>query len=488
MILFFTHQSFEWAFSFEEKRMIDFSTETFKLKNFIHDKTSNSLKPDLFGKIIKQNQDFRIDFDSSLWQINSEMMVLGDGFIDKAAHFMSKQNALYYSNVRGKFFNEFISGGDFTIEFRVLFDDVSGKQSIMERMGFVADVYNDKLIKHGFKFYLFKSKLHFDFYNLFHFKQQKKTFNLICKDSFEEDRWYHLVVIYDDDKGILSLYVDGKKEKIIRTTEDMQWGSRQYYPGFWPGLNVPLILGKEMRGKLDEVYFYSIKEKQFLSKKYPETFFEFTSKVLNFPFYNRLHRIHVSGNFDDQFMKVYVKSSSNYFFPDDKNGLFWEKVNVNKPLDFIKKFKKQYVQIKLVLNNYNLSSPVEIQKISLESIKKTPPITPIIRYLTPLYNGFKIVWEKSSESDLAGYHLSYSLMEHEKKTSNKNALKKNSITLYKKQLDKNRQNGSDDLNVFTYEVRGLNSNEKYGVTMRAFDKIDKIQESAPTEIREVIPF
>ena len=315
---------------------------------------------------------------------------------------------------------------------------------------------------------------------------------MVSDTSIWEEKWYHVGLIYKDNEGTLSLYLDGEHQLTIRTTENQKWGSRQYYPGFL-STTQPLILGKKLLGKLDEINFYSISKENFIVKKYPDVPSEFTSTLLSLPSHTRIEQIEVEGDFNQEYLTAYVRFSENYFPWKEASTFFnsshlypkhplWQQVSLGQPLLLPMdggddSYTKHYVQIRLLLNNYGLEKPSTIRRISLVTSTDLPPQIPIVKYVIARPSGFRIAWKKSSEQDIMGYHIDYASVEYSNQTRR---VKQNRITLYKKDLM--------DQGMFIYEVKRLKSKIKYQVSLRAFDFLGEKNMSLPTPTWEISPY
>ncbi|MFW6181670.1 MAG: LamG-like jellyroll fold domain-containing protein, partial [Spirochaetota bacterium] len=221
------------------------------------------------------------------------------------------------------------------------------------------------------------------------------------------NRWSHHALTYDADRGLLSLYQDGRENAIRWLTHTGTQGGTLLRGAFSRYITVPLVLGAAYTGYLDEL--------------------RIARGVLDFPLDSyRSRGAVVSGVLDLRHrgttlaaarwqseeergtaVRLFCRMSTRYFGPDDgrPEAPAWVPVaNGRAPEEPL---KGRYLQWKAELYSTTGDYTPVLHTLTLELEPDSPPVPPVFLEARPLDEGALLRWVRNKEPDIAGYRVYY---------------------------------------------------------------------------------
>jgi hypothetical protein len=173
-----------------------------------------------------------------------------DDSIGEAASFDQPLHEMWVAPADFLFLNQEKNTGDFTIYFRMRPYQLKRHMDVFQKAG----VFEGR--KQGLVCGWEGGKLFYDFYNLF-WNRENPVANLriSTRDPFQANRFYSVMLIYRQNDGSLTLYLDGVEQEKIYVTTDFSPHGGILVPKFHKWDKSPLIIGKNYLGALDDMIF-----------------------------------------------------------------------------------------------------------------------------------------------------------------------------------------------------------------------------------------
>ena len=288
--------------------------------------------------------------------------------------------------------------------------------------------YNDKLS--GFKFFFKNNKLTWSFLNLFRDSKGKfKNINITELEPSPIYEWHHHFLYYNADKGVMTLYVDGRESAIKWITSNEKENGTILNGRLPESLTVPLTIGGSFIGYMDEFIICrgkeDIKDGKYRAKgEVISNIMQFKSKIINIA---KLKWDSVEK--EGTAVRIMYRISNNYFLPDSeiksedidstgnsdmKNHIRLRcepKWKIAKNGEIIAE-KGRYFQWKAVLYGTNNKYTPILKSLHLFYEEDLPPSKPILLSAIPGNESVKLKWVANKENDIKGYRVYYGDSSH----------------------------------------------------------------------------
>ncbi len=302
--------------------------------------------------------------------------------------------------------------------------------------------------EHGFsglRAYFSNGRLHWEFSNVFHEmthsfdedqpfeKEVPHTIVVGELDPTPLNKWHHHAINYDARSGLITLYFDGRESNLQWTTVGGHEDGSHLEGRFSRHIGVPMILGKNFLGYIDE-FRISRGTGKYIPGEYIVSRRDrgisggdgfIMSDVIDLR--NRGTRVvRVLWNSEEDngtAVRVFVRSSNHYFAPDSepppndnlRDVIPWRKVLA--PLQWVpvrngeeipgKNQRGRYLQWMVVLfGTEGLYTPT-LHNLTVVFEPNLPPARPILLAADPVTDGIRLKWVRNKEHDLKGYKIYY---------------------------------------------------------------------------------
>ncbi|MDH4261539.1 MAG: LamG domain-containing protein [Spirochaetia bacterium] len=195
------------------------------------DKSSNFIKS---GEILKAEYKLK-EFEDS---------------IGEAASFEQPLHEMWVTPADFLFLNKEKNTGDFTIYFRIRPYQLKKRMDIFQKVG----LFEGR--KQGIVCGWEGGKLFFEFYNFFwHHDNPVAGMRIATRDTFQSNQFYSAMLIYRQNDGSLTLYLNGVEQEKIYLTSNFSQNGDILVPRFHKWDRSPLIIGRNFLGALDDMIF-----------------------------------------------------------------------------------------------------------------------------------------------------------------------------------------------------------------------------------------
>lgn len=369
-----------------------------------------------FGKIMVDGGSYTLLQSDVFPSLNTRVMGTGAcvfQHIGSKIELTPREIALFYP---GKKF------GSFTISLYLYPTMIFNGETVISMVA-PAIEYNDKIT--GFKLFFKDNRLTWSFLNLFSdSKGNFKKISIMELKSLPIYEWHHHLLYYNADKGVMTLYIDGK-ESAIKWVTDNGEENGTILNGKLPGsLTVPLTIGGSFVGYMDEFMIYkgeaNIKNGKYRTRgEVVSDILQFKSKVVNIA---KIKWDSIESN--GTAVRVMYRISDNYFLPDGgMGGMNSNDLNSSYRENSIKlknepewkmaknggiiREKGRYFQWKAILyGTSNIYTPI-LKNLHLFYEEDLPPSKPILLSVIPGNGTVTLKWVANKEDDIAGYRLYY---------------------------------------------------------------------------------
>lgn len=170
--------------------------------------------------------------------------------IGEAASFEQPLHEMWVAPADFLFLNQDTNTGDFSIYFRMRPYQLKRRMDVLQKVG----------LFEGRKQGLFcgweGGTLFYEFYNFFwDHDKPLSSLKISTRDSFQANHFYAAMLIYRQNDGSLTLYLDGVEQEKIFVTNNFSEHGRILVPRFHKWDRSPLIIGRNYLGALDDVVF-----------------------------------------------------------------------------------------------------------------------------------------------------------------------------------------------------------------------------------------
>jgi len=347
-----------------------------------------------------------------------EVKKFGNG----SAGFLHFDNTVRIRPLVGSIFSDREKVPSFTIDFFLHPMSVHNGASVFSWHAPVVDLVGGFT---GIKAYFQNGRLHWLCERVFSDREGRTRDILIAeREKVTLGEWHHHALSYDAMSGLMVLYRDGKVNNLQWLTEGGKEGGTLFHGSFSPHLVMPLSVGENYYGYIDEFRISRGKP------DFPVGDFrgsgEVKSEVLTLK--SRGTRpvkfFWKSAEQKGTAVRVYYRQSDIYFPPyaereesvpvreDFKNVYLetppWIPVKNDQELSGDLKGGR-YLQWKAELyGTEGLYTPYLHEfRIMLEL--DPPPSAPILLRAIPLNGGVRLLWVKNKESDILGYNIYYGI-------------------------------------------------------------------------------
>jgi hypothetical protein len=234
--------------------------------------------------------------------------------------------------------------------------------------------------------------------------------------------WHHHAMQYDEKNGLLTVYYDGRENNLRWITEAGREGSTLLRGRFSPYLAVPLIIGENYYGYIDE-FRISRGRPDFPIGEYRMSG-EIRSNVLALPTRGARVASFSWSSLEDMgtAVRVFYRQSDTYFSPGEDGGaLPQERIDGEDPFaripgwNVVKNGRAlpnalqggRYLQWKVELYGTGGEYTPHLEELRVTIELDPPPAAPTFVKLVPLDGGARLRWVKNKESDIAGYRIYY---------------------------------------------------------------------------------
>ena len=296
---------------------------------------------------------------------------------------------------------------DFSIEFWIYPAILANGESLICWNG--SFVTTAKIIKQqSINCLINQRRLTWDFDNFFLSTSGAEThFLLTGLTAMLPRKWYHHLVRFDSNTGLLEYLVNGEIEAVLYTTETGREGSSVYLPLTGSRTTGNLILGRDFTGFMDELYISRKFINKPLIRKYDNPVGSIVSRIIDFEY---------SGTVVKRIDAVFDKpgNSEIYFFYKMDNELYTRDELKPDWIQFLPGtelnagVKGQYFQLKIEFYADGARS-VSPSLSSLEIVYEPdlPPLPPPELIAVPGNGQVRLQWKKVNEYDIAGYLVYY---------------------------------------------------------------------------------
>lgn len=450
-------------------------------------------KNDLITSLSKNFQNdpkvFKISFDEShnrLW--HSELPVFEKGYVRRGVRFLSEDNIIKVTNLDHPFFKAYPDIGDFTLNLYFKPYSLTDGQILIKKWGQILDRNRDMMISQGFYAEIRRSKVVIHFENFFHFHKKHKSITFNDGKELKTGKWYRITVTYDSKTGELIKYLNGKTEEILYVTKTGKKDSTVFYPHFLKGNHLPIVIGENVLGVIDEVSINNKKVIPVPAEKYTSSDSVWTSRVFQVKSGSQLEKIQIDGSDLEHYVNIRVRFSENYF-PEYSKQIHWHNVPENKNLSSYSDFplisgkEFQYIQIQALLKNFDTSKPQKISQIHFILNHDDPPEPVEFVEAEPLNQAVRLSWQMSTETDIKGYIVSWKT----KSTLQKSAGFQNQKIIYPGQTFLKNKKLPWGGRLYVYEIDQLTNDVIYSFEVRAFDAQGPSEPGRPSKSVSVIP-
>ena len=417
--------------------------------------------------------EFHLDFEEeNEGYFHSPLKLLNKGFLGKGAEFLTRDNRRVYRGPLSPFFERHPDIGDFTVELNCKFHSLMGEQILFDRSGYIHDANNDDIIAQGLVFKLHHRRLVVEMLNFFHFKDEKKSMELISKSRLQAAKWYRIRLVFEGDTGRLSLYLGDALERQAYVTENARWDGKIYYPAFLKENKHPLVLGKDQIGITDELKIFPFPHPPDKKQSLEPIESVFTTKVFALEDFSKLKRVLLSGRYDLDTMEGFLRIKDHYFREDASFRWLPIPLDASLPESYVGK----YCQLKFINRNYLPERPHQFKAITMFYEIDPIPTSPVLLRVIARPRGFVVEWEKSTESDIEGYLLYYREMH-----------KGREFQIQPLPVKKGTSSGVDGDERLSHKIEGLKNAVRYEVFMTSYDGLGKTHASKPSRTLTVTP-
>lgn len=464
----------------------NFSTYLYSLQNLVI--TENGIEMATAQKPDHTHPDFSLAFENSTEKIFSlNPRYSHSGFLGKAAEFLNPENQITLPHPAVPFFNISPDIGDFTIEFYFFLYDLSGGQVLLKKLGPTLDRINNKVLSQGIVFEIRNSRATVLFENFFNYLNRRLTVSMNEGTALRSREWYHIAVTYNSGSGLILKYLNGKIEQTAWSTPSGAPHDLIFYPCFLIDNNHPIIIGEKTAGKIDEISFYRTAKTEFLIEKYPETNGIAYSEILPFDPFGLISGVYLEGLHTPSIAEIAVRSHSEYFRPGSRI-IPWTHLPVNTILENPVPVKGRYFQFMLLLHNFHsgnngMHTPASISSLTIHCQSLPPPAPPAGISIKPGNNSAFLSWMGSTETNLAGYRISWSLSASPQNIENETQVLyiEKSSSLLKRTAN---VRGGEEI---SFILPGLENAKKYFISIAAWDVRSRKIFSTPVFFEPVIP-
>ena len=380
-----------------------------------------------FGRIMVDGSSYSLKYSDVYPSIN--IKVMGDGacafqHIGSSIELTPREVAQFYPGKKL---------GSFTLSFylypTMLFDGETVISMLAPSIRF-----DNQLT--GFKLYFKDNRLKWSFLNIFNnrtggFNENNREISIEEVDPSPIYEWHHHLLSYNADRGIMTLFVDGKISAIKWVTDNGKEDGTILDGRLDNSLTVPLIIGGNFVGYMDELLLSrgaKNTDKEVKDGRYRENG-EIVSDVLQF----KTGAVKIakikwdSVEKNGTAVRVMYRISDNYFLPDGnvqkKETKDFHKTDAGMRLrnepewkmaknGHILEDKGRYFQWKAVLYGTNgMYTPI-LKSLNLYYEEDLPPSKPILLSAIPGDSKVNLKWVSNKEDDIAGYRIYYGNYSH----------------------------------------------------------------------------
>jgi hypothetical protein len=153
---------------------------------------------------------------------------------------------------KGSLFSETSLAHSFSIEFWLHPLHLSGGETVLQWEG--QHLLGGKLHLQGIRAYIDKRKLTWDFSNIFFSSDfRPQTISLTGTERLIPRKWHHHLITFDEERGLLEYYLDGKPEALRYITDTGSEGGTVRLPYIGRSSQKHLSIGTSFDGSMDEL-------------------------------------------------------------------------------------------------------------------------------------------------------------------------------------------------------------------------------------------
>jgi len=333
-----------------------------------------------------------------------------------SAGFLRYSNTIEIIPLEGSVFLSESPVGSFSIGFHLYPTSLISGSSVVEWYAPTVETDGNPT---GFKAFLKNGRLYWQFNNVFHTQDGSPV--QIHAGELEKtplNEWHHHGLQYDADSGLLTLLYDGRESSLTWLTETGREGGTVLKGKFSRYLAVPLTIGKQFLGFIDNfritrgaVKFYN---SNFMNQG------QLLSDVLDLG-YRGTKLVKFSWNSTEEngtAIRFFCRVSNDYFLPSARSNKGKQSVirEVKIPEWFPVKNNKvfsddglrgRYFQWKAELyGTHGFYSP-SLHSLTVLIEPDSPPSAPLLVEAVPLNGAVRLRWVKNRESDVQGYIVYY---------------------------------------------------------------------------------
>jgi len=230
------------------------------------------------------------------------------------------------------------------------------------------------------------------------------------------NEWHHHAIYYNSKNGLLTLFYDGKISGLKWLTKSGYQDSTLLKGRFSRTLNVPLIIGKNFLGYIDE---FRIKR---VVKEVMPTYRTFEKKLFDLGEYKESGEIESNvidlGSKGIKLIKAFWESieengtairvyyrCSNIYFQEKNEKIEWIQLKNNIVNETIS--KGRFFQWKAKLYGTEGKYTPYLLSLNIEFETDPFPQVPYLIRAVPLHKGVRLLWIKNKENDIKGYKVYY---------------------------------------------------------------------------------
>ena len=395
---------------------------------------------------------------------------------DRCARFLHHENIIELIPLEGSIFQARGEIESFTIDFYLFPTSVHDGSEIFSWHAPVIEL-NGRYT--GIKAFFRDGRLFWLLERLFQDSSGARYDVLVAENTETPLReWHHHAIVYDASNGMLTLLNDGEESNIRWITVDGTEGSTSLRGYFSPYLKVPIAIGKDYYGYVDELRISRGRPRFYLGNFREHG--EIKSDVIDSGHKGtRIASIQWDAREENgTAVRVFFRFSEMYFDPfseaDEEQRIDSQDSSIvsDAGLPYI---LPRWIQVRngeripgqipvgryfqwkaLLYGTKSLYTPVLLNlRVTLEL--DPPPFAPILLEAQPRDGAVRLVWVKNKESDLKGYRIYYG-------SGSRNYFGKHAKT------------GESPFAVGpvdSFIVEGLKNEEVYFFSITAFDEADQ---------------
>ncbi|MBN2737668.1 MAG: fibronectin type III domain-containing protein [Spirochaetales bacterium] len=295
--------------------------------------------------------------------------------------------------------------GDFSIEFWINPLTLGDGEAILNWEG--ARIDNNRVVSQNIKCYIQNRKLHFDFHNIF-VPPDAGDFKIELNglDALIPEKWYHHLVRFKSDSGLLEYLVNGIPEDVKYATLNGKENSTICIPRTGTAYPGSIILGEKYSGFMDEFQILSRYNDSPKLKKYSSHRGEIMTKPFNLEYSGSwIYAILADENTPQDSKIFYYYRIANHLSGWNNLDNPWIEFS---PGEFKNKVTAKYIQLRAILEpSGNLEHSPVLSFMGIIYEPDYPPPPPIEITAEPGNSSITLFWNPVFYQDIAGYLVYY---------------------------------------------------------------------------------